>query len=56
MLTANNGFSFDFPFLVAEVKRRKLDEMLAPMKLYYADTLYDTKWANIFVRCYLDAA
>ena len=55
MLTAHNGFSFDFPFLVAEVKCRKLDEVLAPVKLYYADTLYDTKWVNLFVHCYLDA-
>ena len=49
MLIAHNGFSFDFPFLVAEVKRRKLDEVLAPVKLCYADTLHDTKRVNIIL-------
>ena len=49
MLIAHNGFSVDFPFLVAEVKRRKLDEVLAPVKLYYADTLHDTKRVNIIL-------
>ena len=56
VLITHNGFSFDFPFLVAEVKRRKLDEVLAPVKLYYADTLHDTKWVNIILHGQLDAA
>ena len=49
VLTAHNGFTFNFPFLVAEVKRRKLDAILAPMKLYYADTFYDIKRVSIAV-------
>ena len=56
MLIAHNGFNFDFPFLVAEVKRRKLDEVLAPVKLYYAYTLHDTKRVNIILHGQLDAA
>ena len=56
MLIAHNGFSFDFPFLVAEVKCLKLDEVLAPVKLYYVDTLHDAKRVNIIFHGQLDAA
>ena len=35
VMVAHNGFSFDLPFLVAEVKRRKLDEVVATVKLYF---------------------
>lgn len=43
VLVAHNGFGFDFLFLVAEVKRRKLDDILSRANLYYADTLYDSR-------------
>ena len=40
---AHNGFSFDFVFLVAEVQRRKLDEIFGSIDIYFADTLYDVR-------------
>ena len=40
---AHNGFPIDFIFLVAEVKRRKLDEIFNSITLYFANTLYDAK-------------
>lgn len=43
VLVAHNGFAFDFLFLVAEVKRRKLDEIFSTADLYYADTLHDAR-------------
>ena len=43
VLVAHNGFGFDFLFLVAEVKRRKLDDIFSKAHLYYADTLYDSR-------------
>ena len=43
VLVAHNGFPFDFIFLVAEIKRRKLDEIFNSITLYFADTLYDAK-------------
>jgi len=54
VLVAHNGFSFDFSSLVAEVKRQKLDGVLAPVKPYYADTLHDIKRINTIVHSYLD--
>ena len=41
VLVAHNGFPFDFIFLVAEVKHRKLDEIFDSIDIYFADTLYD---------------
>ena len=43
VLVAHNGFPFDFIFLVAEVNRRKLDEIFNRIPLYFADTLHDAK-------------
>ena len=43
VLVAHNGFPFDFVFLVAEVNRRKLDEIFNSIPLYFADTLHDAK-------------
>ena len=43
VLVAHNGFPFDFIFLVAEVKRRKLEDIFNGTILYFADTLYDAK-------------
>ena len=43
VLVAHNGFAFDFLFLVAEVKRRKLDEIFSRADLYYTDTLHDAR-------------
>ena len=43
VLVAHNGFGFDFLFLVAEVKRRRLDDTFSRANLYYADTLYDSR-------------
>lgn len=43
VLVAHNGFPFDYIFLVAEVKRRRLDEIFNGITLYFADTLYDAK-------------
>jgi len=34
VLVAHNGFTFDFIFLVAEVKRRKLDEIFDSIDIY----------------------
>ena len=34
---------------MAEVKRRKLDEIITPVKLFYADTLHDTKRVNSII-------
>ena len=43
VLLSHNGFAFDFPFIVAEVKRRKLDEEFNIPNLSFADTLYDVR-------------
>ena len=43
VLLAHNGFAFDFLFLMAEVKRRKLEEILGTVEMYYADTLHDAR-------------
>ena len=39
VLLSQNGFAFDFPFIVAEVKRRNLDEEFNIPNLSFADTL-----------------
>lgn len=43
VLVAHNGFAFDFLFLMAEIKRRNLEESLGATDLWFADTLYDAK-------------
>lgn len=43
MLVAHNGFGFDYLFLMAEIKRRNLEESFGKIDLWFADTLYDTK-------------
>ena len=43
VLLSHNGFAFDFPFIVAEVKRRKLDDDFNLLNLSFADTLYDAR-------------
>ena len=49
VLIAHNGFSFDFIFLVAEVKRRKLDEIFESIDMYFAGTLYNTRRVSCVV-------
>ena len=41
---------------MAEVKRRKLDGILEPVMLYYADTLYDMKRVSITAHGWFGAA
>ena len=48
VLVAHNGFPFDFIFLVAEVKRRKLDETFDSINIHFADTLYDARRVSLF--------
>lgn len=48
-MVAHNGFPFDFIFLVAEVKRRKLDEIFDNIDIYFADTLYDARRVSFCV-------
>ena len=43
VLLSHNGFAFDFSFIVAEVKRRKLDDEFNIPNLSFADTLYDAR-------------
>ena len=43
VLLSHNGFAFDFPFIVAEVKRHKLDDNFNTLNLSFADTLYDAR-------------
>ena len=43
VLLSHNGFAFDFPFIVAEMKRRKLDDEFNIPNLSFADTLYDAR-------------
>ena len=42
-MISHNGFAFDFPFIVAEVKRRKLDDHFNVPNFSFADTLYDVR-------------
>ena len=43
VLLSHNGFACDFPFIVAEVMRRKLDKEFNIPNLSFADTLYDVR-------------
>ena len=43
VLIAHNGFAFDFLFLMAEIKRRNLEESFNTTNLWFSDTLYDVK-------------
>lgn len=43
LLLSHNGFAFDFPFIVAEVKCCKLDDDFNLLNLSFADTLYDAR-------------
>ena len=47
VLVAHNGFPFDFIFLVAEVKRHKLDETFDNINIYFADTLYGARRVSL---------
>ena len=49
MLVAHNGFPFDFIFVVAEIKRRKLDETFRSLDIWFADTLYDARRVSCVV-------
>ena len=41
VLVAHNGFDFDFPFLMEEIRRCNLKESFEKVDLWFADTLYD---------------
>ena len=43
LLSSSGTQWFDFLFLVAEMKRRRLDDTFSRENLYYADTLYDSR-------------
>ena len=43
VLLSHNGLAFDFPFIVAKVKRWKLDEEFNITNLSFADTLHDVR-------------
>ena len=43
VLVAHNGFAFDYLFLMAEIKRRSLEESFNTTSLWFADTLYDAR-------------
>ena len=49
VLVAHNGFAFDFLFLMAEIKRHKLEESFDTAKLYFADTLFDARRVSIYI-------
>ena len=41
VLVAHNGFNFDFPFLMEEIRRCNLKESFEKVDLWFADTWYD---------------
>ena len=47
VLVAHNGFAFDYPFLMTEIKRHhNLEESFGTAELWFADTLYDVRRVN----------
>ena len=61
VLLSHNGFACDFPFIVAEVMRRKLDKEFNIPNLSFADTLYDVRRVgkntiNIFFHFYTSSS
>ena len=57
VLVAHNGFNFDFPFLMEEIRRCNLKESFEKVDLWFADTWYDanrvSSWlANIYMYLY----
>ena len=41
VLVAHNGFKFDYPILMAEIRRCNLKESFKKVDLWFADTWYD---------------
>ena len=46
VLVAHNGFKFDFPFLMKEIRLCNLKEAFKKVDLWFADTWYDAKRVN----------